>query len=39
MGGVAQPFPEDFNVIESEHRFGGELTTLLRLKEELSNQY
>ena len=36
---MARLFPEDFNVVESEHRFGGELATLLRLKEELSDQY
>jgi hypothetical protein len=36
---MARLFPEDFNVVESVHRFGGELATLLRLKEELSDQY
>jgi hypothetical protein len=36
---MARLFPEDFNVVESVPRFGGELATLLRLKEELSDQY
>ena len=36
---MARLFPEDFNIVESEHRFGGELATLIRLKEELSDQY
>lgn len=36
---MARLFPEDFDVVENERRFGGELTTLLRLKEGLSDQY
>ena len=36
---MARLFPQDFNVVENERRFGGELATLLRLKEELSDQY
>jgi len=36
---MARLFPEDFQVSETKHRFGGELATLLRLKDELSDQY
>jgi hypothetical protein len=36
---MARLFPYDFDVVENEHRFSGELATLLRLKEELSDQY
>jgi hypothetical protein len=36
---MARLFPEDFQVVQNEHRFGGEIATLLRLKDELSDQY
>ena len=36
---MARLFPQDFNAVENERRFSGELATLLRLKEELSDQY
>lgn len=36
---MARLFPQDFDVIENERRFSGELATLLRLKDELSDQY
>jgi hypothetical protein len=36
---MAQLFPEDFQVAETKYRFGGELATLLKLKDELSDQY
>jgi len=36
---MARLFPEDFQVSETEHRFSGELATLLRLKDELSDQF
>jgi len=36
---MALLFPDDFQVAQKEHRFGGEIATLLRLKDELSNQY
>jgi hypothetical protein len=36
---MARIFPQDYDVVQNEHRFGGELATLLRLKEELSDQY
>lgn len=36
---MARLYPEDFDVVENERRFKGELSTLLRLKEGLSDQY
>ena len=36
---MARLFPNDFQVADNEHRFSGELATLLRLKDELSDQY
>lgn len=36
---MAQLFPEDFQAAETERRFSGELATLLRLKQELSDQH
>jgi hypothetical protein len=36
---MARIFPEDYDVVQNEHRFDGELATLLRLKEGLSDQY
>ena len=36
---MAQLFPEDFRVADTERRFSGELATLLRLKSELSDQH
>jgi hypothetical protein len=36
---MARLFPEDFDVVENKRRFSGELATLLKLKEELSDQY
>jgi hypothetical protein len=36
---MARLFPDDFQVVQKEHRFGGEIETLLRLKGELSDQY
>lgn len=36
---MARLFPEDFQVADAEHRFAGEFATLVRLKEELSDQY
>ena len=36
---MARLFPEDFDLVENKRRFGGELATLLKLKEELSDQY
>ena len=36
---MARLFPQDFDVVENERRFSGELATLLRLKAELSDQY
>lgn len=36
---MARLFPEDFQVADTERRFSGEFATLLRLKEELSDQY
>lgn len=36
---MAQLFPEDFLVAETKNRFDGELATLLKLKDELSDQY
>ena len=36
---MARLFPEDFDVVDNKRRFSGELATLLKLKEELSDQY
>lgn len=36
---MARLFPQDFQVADAQYRFGGEFATLLRLKEELSDQY
>jgi hypothetical protein len=36
---MARLYPEDFDVVENKRRFKGELSTLLRLKEGLSDQY
>ncbi len=36
---MARLFPEDFQVADTEYRFGGEFATLLRLQDELSDQY
>ena len=36
---MARLFPEDFDVADNKRRFSGELATLLKLKEELSDQY
>jgi hypothetical protein len=36
---MARLYPEDFDVVENERRFKGELSTLLRLKEGLSDQF
>lgn len=36
---MARLFPEDLEVIENDRRFSGELATLMRLKEALSDQY
>jgi len=36
---MAQIYPEDFQVVERESKFHGELETLLRLRDELPDQY
>ena len=36
---MAQIYPEDFQAVEKESKFHGELETLLRFRDELPNQY